>query len=41
MGLAITVPFIGETEPVSRSRMMLWVVVIIIITLAIIGVYAI
>lgn len=41
MGLVIAIPFMDETEPLSPSRTMLWIVVIVIITLAIIGVYAI
>jgi hypothetical protein len=44
MGLVITFPFITETEPtepMSRSRTMLWVLVFVILTLAIIGIYAI
>jgi drug/metabolite transporter (DMT)-like permease len=44
MGIVITFPFITETEPtepMSRSRTMLWVLVFVILTLAIIGFYAI
>jgi membrane protease YdiL (CAAX protease family) len=44
MGLVVTFPFMTETEPpepMSRSRTMLWVLVFVILTLAIIGIYAI
>ena len=40
-GFVIMYPFMDETEPVSPPRTMLWIFVIVIITCAIIGVYAI
>jgi hypothetical protein len=40
-GFVITFPFMGEAEPMPLSRTMLWVFIIVIVTLAIIGVYAI
>lgn len=44
VGLVITFPFMAEkepTEPISCSRTILWVVVFVIITLAIIAIYVI
>lgn len=40
MGFVISFPFLDETERIPLSRTMVWVFIIVMVTLAIIGIYA-